>query len=169
MGRGIGWWNGGGDASMNIRPANFGGRIIRGDTPYGRFRFEVDRDGVLVDYVFDVRTPEPTAKQGSVDVPRSNATTIQPPAPRLSPGSLLTTAIKLITGEEPGAQCKCKARSRKMDSWGWMKCWRERAAIAEWLVEEAQKRNHEIDKHKALSLFKAAWKEIRQRRKDEAT
>lgn len=107
-------------------------------------------------------------KQASGEVPGRD---VQPakPAPRLSPGSLLTTAIKLITGTDPGPNCQCKARARKMDSWGWMKCWRERAAIAEWLVEEARKRNHEIDEHKALSLFKAAWKEIRQRRKDEAT
>jgi len=110
------------------------------------------------------------AKQASGEVPGSNTDAPPPPAPRpLSPGSLLTTAIRLITGEEPGPACKCKARAEKMNEWGWLGCARNRATIAEWLVDEARKRNHEIDERKALSLFKAAWKEIRQGRKDEAT
>ena len=138
---------------MKIRASQLG-RIVEGDTPYGRFRFNIDADGKLIDYEFEMRTP---------DAP-------PPPAPRpLSPGSLLTTAIRLITGEEPGPACKCKARAQKMNEWGWLGCARNRATIAEWLVDEARKRNHEIDERKALSLFKAAWKEIRQGRKDEAT
>lgn len=117
-------------------------------------------------------------KQQSGEVPGSDRPTLPIPTDFgveterqsvLSPGSLLTTAIKLITGADPGPQCSCKHRARRMNEWGWWGCWRNRDTIAGWLVEEAQKRNHEIDKHKALSLFKAAWTEIRQRRKDEAT
>jgi len=43
---------------MNIRPTQSGGRTIAGDTPWGKFRFEVDPQGELVDYHCEVRTPD---------------------------------------------------------------------------------------------------------------
>lgn len=108
------------------------------------------------------------AKQAGKDIAQTD-TSAPPAQTALSPGSLLTTAIHLITGEQPSPACKCKARAKQMDEWGWWKCWLNREAIAEWLVEEARRRKHEIDERRALSLFRAAWKEIRHRRKDEAT
>ena len=44
---------------MNINPTLSGGRVVKGDTPYGRFRFEVDSDGALVSHEFKVLEPRP--------------------------------------------------------------------------------------------------------------
>lgn len=45
---------------MKIRaaPTSSGGRVITGDTPYGRFRVEWDADGQLVSEWIEMRSPE---------------------------------------------------------------------------------------------------------------
>jgi hypothetical protein len=76
---------------------------------------------------------------------------------RVQPGSLLSAVIFKITGKR--ACGACSARMRTMNENGWWWCWKNRATIVGWLVEEAKKRGHEIDENAVLGLFKAAFKE----------
>lgn len=43
---------------MSIRPTEGGGRVAYGDTPWGAYRVEWDRDGRLVSELVDIRDPE---------------------------------------------------------------------------------------------------------------
>lgn len=76
------------------------------------------------------------------------------------PGKVFKQVIQLITGETPNSKCKCLARARQMNKWGWVGCWANRETITDWLCEEAERRGHRIDRNRAMSLLIAALREI---------
>lgn len=108
---------------------------------------------------------------------------------RARPGQLLKSAIHKITGEQP-SECSCNKRAQQMDANGWWWCWRNRRAIAGWLVESAKARPAKIrkqaqqlreqadaldakaadaeqvakslDETRSVTLLRAAWRELRQ-------
>lgn len=76
-------------------------------------------------------------------------------------GNLFSIVIFKITGKSAKSCGRCGKRMRQMNDWGWWGCWKNRNIIIGWLIEEARARGHEIDKGLVLSLFKAAFKELR--------
>jgi|GEM_PF-6799746 hypothetical protein len=81
---------------------------------------------------------------------------------RAEPGDLLAAVIHAISGER--ACVPCDRRRRTMNGWGWWGCWRRRATIVGWILEEASKRGHAVDGSRARALFRAAIEEMRSRR-----
>ena len=135
---------------MRIRPVNDHGRILTGDTPWGRFRVEWDAGGNLVSHEIEIRTPISAAAPTHAENPCTTG-----------PGALLKRAIQTMTGDTPGPGCACNRRCKKMNDWGWWGCWRNRDTIAGWLVEEAAKRGHTVTPSAAMTLLRAAVKEAR--------
>lgn len=70
------------------------------------------------------------------------------------PGEVLTILIRELIGEVALPKCKCAERARQMNEWGWSGCWQHRRKIMNWLLESAEAVQQEIDKDRALSLFK---------------
>ena len=135
-----------------IKPTPSRGRVVAGDTPWGKFRVEWDANGKLISESIEIRTPtQPTDT---------------PPTPSiLRPGDVLSYAIQAVTGK-PAATCgPCAAHVREMNQRGWLWCLRNRETVAEWLVEGAKRRGHTIDKGGALELLAVAVKELKQRRR----
>jgi hypothetical protein len=83
----------------------------------------------------------------------------------LQPGDLFSTIILNITGKSIQNCGVCRERKRAMNKWGWWKCWLNRKIIIGWLCEEAAKRGHGIGGSEMLGLFKAAFRELRAKRK----
>ena len=151
-----------------FRPLPGGGRVVEADTPHGRCYAEWDHKGRLVSHACEARSPERNTSKRAHDGKRN------------SPCILLKAAIRKLTGETPCGQCldRCKT----MDQWGWWKCWRNRRTIAAWLKDAADKRAGQledqaeqlaakakraraaadaIDEDRALTLLRAAWRELR--------
>jgi hypothetical protein len=76
------------------------------------------------------------------------------PAPA-GPGTLLSILIQQLTGKQSADCSACSARANQMNAWGWIGCWRERATIAQWLMEEAGKLGHKTDENTVLVLLTA--------------
>jgi predicted Fe-S protein YdhL (DUF1289 family) len=81
------------------------------------------------------------------------------------PGDVFSAVIHTITGRHALTCGVCQQRMKKMNDWKWFGCWRHRQEIIGWLQEEAAKRGHRITNDAALSLLKAALKEIHTRAK----
>lgn len=75
------------------------------------------------------------------------------------PGSLLKWAIWKATGIK--ACSTCSERSRQMDQWGWLGCWKERKTITDWLIHECKSRGHEVTRATARKLLGAAFRAFR--------
>ena len=75
------------------------------------------------------------------------------------PGGLLHTLIEKLTGETPSPNCSCRARAKRMNAWGWWGCWKHRRTIIGWLVEEAGKRGHTVDRESVAGLLRAGLRE----------
>lgn len=85
---------------------------------------------------------------------------------KLQPGSIFAMVINKITRKSAATCGKCGQRMRQMNQWGWWNCWINRTTIVTWLVDEAKKRGHDITDHEVLSLFKAAFREMRQNKSE---
>jgi hypothetical protein len=55
------WWYGGGYMPIAFNPTPHGGRVVIGDTPYGKFQIEWDADGQLVSESCTIKTPNTPA------------------------------------------------------------------------------------------------------------
>lgn len=86
------------------------------------------------------------------------------PVREFGPGALLSILIQQITGKSSPGCALCSARAKQMNGWGWIGCWRERATITQWLVEEAAKLGYKTDRNKVLLLLTAAIGEKLSRR-----
>jgi hypothetical protein len=95
--------------------------------------------------------PEPPARPGSEHA--------AVPITLFHPGSLLVFLIYKITGEKIVGCSACSRRGKQMDVWGWWGCWRNREIILGWLVEEARKLGHTVERKTAFSLLKIAIRE----------
>lgn len=81
----------------------------------------------------------------------------------LRPGDVLTVAIYKITDAIPCA--KCAERRALMNDRGWVWCWNNRRTIAAWLADACRDRGHDMTGPEALALLRAAWAELRKKRK----
>lgn len=109
-----------------------------------------------------VQKPEPPAhlqQPGNVSAGGLQTGFQMPLKPR--PGDTLAWAIHKLTGRMPCSTCR--QRQAQMNEWGWRGCFQKRSTIAEWLVQEARARGHEITKARAYSLLRAAIGEFVQR------
>jgi hypothetical protein len=113
---------------MMLRPTLNHGRILTGNTPHGRFHFEMDADGVLVLYDFEIRDPttgssKPPVKWSITD----------------GPGGLLHAVIAKITGETELPSCSCSKHIATMNEKGWLWCANplNYSTIAAWIKESA--------------------------------
>ena len=55
------------------------------------------------------------------------------------PGTALHAILSVAF--DPDASCKCWARAKQMNDWGYDGCWDNISTIVDWLVEEAERRN----------------------------
>lgn len=55
------------------------------------------------------------------------------------PGTSLHRMLSMAF--DPDASCKCWARAKQMNDWGYDGCWDNISTIVDWLVEEAERRN----------------------------
>lgn len=74
------------------------------------------------------------------------------------PGAVLKWAIWKLTGVRACGQCS--DRSRQMDRWGWVGCWRNRKKIIGWLIHEARARDQELTQKAAGELILSAFKQF---------
>ncbi len=84
------------------------------------------------------------------------------------PGYLFSTVIKTITGRYAVTCGRCMERMGMMNRWGYWGCWKNRAVIVNWLLEEAAGRGHKVSRAQVWSLFQAALREVRQSRNKNA-
>ena len=77
------------------------------------------------------------------------------PVRDFGPGALLSILIQQLTGKSSKDCAACSARAKQMNAWGWIGCWRSRATIAQWLIEEAGKLGHKTDESSVLLLLTA--------------
>lgn len=144
---------------MMIVLTQSGGRLLNGDTPWGRFHVEWDASGKLVAESIELKVP---------DQHRSPIVIIP------GPGDLLDAMIKGVGVEDPNCPA-CDARRTQMNAWWHAMFGNEpmtlarlrkylkahRHAIEGWLDEEAAKRGIEVTlamKAKAIAAGVRYWR-----------
>src|SRR5205823_5941004 len=83
------------------------------------------------------------------------------------PGYLFSSIIHKVTGRSALTCGVCGQRMKKMNDWGWWGCWKHRQEILGWLSEAAADRGHNISNAQAWSLFRAAWRELADQRRQQ--
>lgn len=78
------------------------------------------------------------------------------------PGDIFASLIHKITGQVPCA--RCNDRRQQMNKLGWIGCLKNHNMIVGWIVDEAKRRNIEVDSVTVLGLLKTAFREARKKR-----